>query len=85
MATGVVMNSSPGPSASGVQPHNSFRPRMTPEEAMERLMERARSPLGEAEVRRVVETLQRVSRMRLLPSYRRVKPADYSCRIPGSK
>ena len=94
MATGVLMNDSGnisqatpsiGQRAPGVQLHNTSGPRTTPEEVVDRLLERAKSPLGETEVRKVVEALQRVSGVRLLPSCQRVKPADYRYCSPRSK
>jgi len=75
MATGVLMNNSPtthrprnvslatpnaGSSASGVQPHNASGSRTTPEDVVDRLLERAKSPLEEIELRKVVETLEKV-------------------------
>ena len=82
MATSVLMNDSPaphrprnvslvtpntGPSASGVQPHNTSGSRMIPEEAVDRLLEKAKSPLGVTELRKVVEALEKVSGRHLLP------------------
>jgi len=89
MATGVLVSDSPTPhhsrnisqatpssgaSSTGIQPNKP-----TPDEVVHRLLERIKSPLGEAEVRKVVEALEKVSRMHLLPSRRYVKPADGSC------
>jgi len=99
MATGVLMNNSPtphrprnvslatpntGPNASGVQPHNTSGS-LTPEETVERLLERVKSPLGETDLRKVVEALEKASGRHLLPSCQYIKPADYRCCSPSSK
>ena len=89
MAAGVLMNNSPTPhrsrnisqatpntgaSTTGVQPNKP-----TPDDVVDRLLERAKSPMGEAEVWKVVETLEKVSSMHLLPPCRYAKPADDRC------
>jgi len=77
MATGTLMNNPPtphssrnipqtisntGPSTPGVQPRNASVPQPTPDEVVDRLLDRAKSPLEEGEVRKVVEALEKVSR-----------------------
>ena len=85
MATGVLMNNLPtphnsnsvsqttsgtGPSTLDVQPQSISGTRVTPDD-VDRLVLKAKSPLGEGEVRKAVETLGEVSvRENLLPAER---------------
>ena len=55
----------PAPRLSGRIPD----PRPTPDEVVDRLLDRAKLPLGEGEVRKVVEVVEKVSKMRLLATY----------------
>jgi len=57
-------NSVPG--VSGVQPYNTPGSR-TPEEVVNQLLERVKSPLGETDLRKTVEVLEKVSGRPLLP------------------
>ena len=76
MATDVLMNShtpcrssnapqttsSTKPSTSGVQPQNTPDTRLTLDDTVERILDKAKSQLGEGEAQKVVETLEKVSR-----------------------
>jgi len=64
----------PAPCLSGIIPKttpNLSGPRgPTPDEVVDRLLNRAKSPLGEVEARKVVEVVEKVSETRLLATYR---------------
>ena len=76
MATDVLMNSrtprrssnapqttsNTKPSTSGVQPQNTPDTRLTLDDTVERILDKAKSQLGEGEAHKVVETLEKVSR-----------------------
>ena len=76
MATDVLMNShtprrssnapqttsSTKPSTSGVQSQNTPDTRLTLDDTVERILDKAKSPLGEGDAQKVVETLEKVSR-----------------------
>jgi hypothetical protein len=59
--------------------------RRSPDEVVERVLVRAKSPLGKDEVRTVVESLEKVSRKRLLPTDPCAQPVDDSCSGPSTK
>ena len=49
---------------------NPSGPRPTPDEVIDRLLDRVKTPLGEGEARKVVEVAEKVSETRLLATYR---------------
>lgn len=59
--------------------------RLTPDEVVERILTRVKSPLGEGEVRTLIETLEKVSRTDLPPMNRRIQPVDNRCCNPTTK
>jgi len=63
---------------------NVCGPRPTPDQVVDRLLERAKSPLGEGEVRKVVEVVEKVSWACLLSAYRSIQPVEDRCCSPSS-
>ena len=87
MATGVLTNnslishrptnvpqatSSTKLNASGVQPQNTADTRPTLDQTVDRILTKAKSPLGESDARGVVEALEKVGREYLQTTDRRI-------------
>ena len=50
--------------------NTSASPRLTPDEAVDRVLDRAKLPMEDVEVRKVIEVVEKVSGTRLLPMFR---------------
>jgi hypothetical protein len=100
MAAGVVMNNSPTPhrqnntpqttsstkpNTPGVQPQGTSGTRSALEDAVDRILDRAKSRLEVDDAQAIVEILEKVSTKRLLPTDRCIEPTDHRCWIPGSE
>ena len=70
---------------SGVEPQTTSGPRPTPDEVVDRILLRAKSPLGEDEARKIVEALEKVSRDRLPPNDWCFQPENHRCWSPTAK
>lgn len=55
-------------SASGVQPQNTPDTRLSPDQVVDRMLTKAKSPLTEGDVRTVVETLEKANKNHFLPT-----------------
>jgi hypothetical protein len=98
MAAGVAMNNSPTShrqnntpqttsstklNAPGVQPQGTSGARSALEDAVDRVLDRAKSRLEVDDAQAAVETLEKVSRKHSLPIYRRIEPVDDRCWTPA--
>jgi len=72
------------PSTSGVQLQNTPNARLNLDERVNRILDKAKSPSGEGEVRVMVEALEKVSGMHLLPTDRCTQPTDDRCWTPDA-
>ena len=62
--------------ASGASTNNRPNAYLIPDEKVDQILEKAKSQLEEKEVRKLVETLEKVSGEHVLPIYQRIQPAD---------
>ena len=53
---------------------------LIPDETVYRILDRAKSQLGETEVRKLVEALEKVSREHLIRTHQRIQQTDHRCR-----
>jgi len=75
-----------GPSTLDIQPQNISVAQLTPDEVVDRFLLKAKSPLEEGEVRKVVDMFGEVSaREHIIPADRHVQPVDDRCCSHTSK
>jgi hypothetical protein len=72
-------------STSAVHPQGTSGTRFALDEAVDRILDGAKSRLEEGDAKATVETLEKVSGKHLLPTDRCTKPVDDRCWIPALK